>query len=892
MTALLRALVRLLPASFRRQFEDDILEQIHRDSERAAARGPLWAIAFGIGTALDLVGCAALERWRPSWPANRLHHGGRGAGPRNGKGLGENMNGWIRDLRQAARTLRHSPGFTVITVGTLALAIGANAGIFSVVDTVLLDAMPYQAQDRLVSIGASAPGSDFPEEFGVSSEFYLEYSEESALLEDLATFNSGTASLRVGDRVERLPMVFATSSLFSTLSAGPVLGRLPAPEDEDDLTVISHSLWQNWFGSDPEVIGRSYEIAESTRTIIGVMGPDFWFPNSDIMLWNNITVREAENVGRFGLRLVGRTAPGVEQDALVSELTQLASRLPEEYGGSAAYARLIEQHRPVVRPLDEEIIGSVSGVLWVLLGSAGIVLLIACANLANLFLVRAEGRQRALALRRALGARPRELIRSQMAEVLVVAALAGALAVFLAWAVVPLFLRFVPNDVPRIAQVAVSGDTLLFTLAATVAAAILCGVLPALRSSSPKLTHLREGGRGSVQGSRWSGDALVVLQTSLALVLLIGSGLLGRSFWQLRNVDPGYETADIFTFQMAPEREDLNDGPSFASFHQNFMERLRAIPAVESVGIVENLPLNEGTRGERVVTEGVADEDAPLLQMTFSAGDYFETMGISVTLGRDFQPTDQRPGDTKVVVSEAAARLLWPDQDALGKRLRPAGAEWWATVVGVVENVMQQSLRDTPDPLIYFPLVGPEPDSWLLSSPAYVVKSSRAESLAPEIRALVRELAPSAPMYRVSTMRGLVADSTMQLSFTMLTLAAVSAMALILGSLGLYGVLSYVVAQRTQEIGVRMALGAEAARVRRMVVVQGVRVVAVGVGLGVVVALASTRVLGSMLYEVEAVDLGTFLTMSVAMLLVGLSASYLPARRASGVDPVEALRGE
>ena len=886
MKTVLDRLVRLLPHGFRAQFGDDIREQIEREGRAAAERGPWRYAGWSAGTAWDLLRTAVLERIAPSWDPP-----GFDARTTLTHWLGKTMNGWRRDLKLAFRTLRRSPGFTAITVLTLALAIGANAGIFSVVDTVLLDALPYENPERLVSIRASAPGSDFPEEFGVANEFYLQYGEQATLLEDLATHNGGTASLRVDDRVERISMVWGTPSLFTTLGATPALGRLPGPEEED-VTVISHTLWQNWFGSDPGVIGSTYQIAGRSRTIVGVMGPEFWFPTSQTLLWNSEPIRTVENIGRFGRNLVARTTPGADRDALVAELRSLALRLPERFGGTPNYARLMEQHRPIVRSLDEQIVGSVSGVLWVLLGAAGIVLLIACANLANLFLVRAEGRQRAQALRRALGAARGALLRAQMAEVVVVAILAGAVAVALAWAVVPLFVRIAPAEVPRIAEVGIRSGTLLFTAGLTVVAALLCGVFPSLRASDPDLARLREAGRGSTRARQWGGNALVVVQTALALVLLIGSGLLGRSFWELRNVDPGYETADLFSFQYAPERDDLTDGSSWALFHQTFMDRLRALPGVEMVGIVENLPLNEGLSSLRMMTNDMAEEDAALLRYTFSAGDYFPAMGIQVLRGRTFEPSDQRAGANNIVISETAATLMWPGEEALGQQMRSREGETWYTVVGVVEDVMQYSFRDVPEPLIYLPLVGPEADSWALSSPAYVIKTPRADVIAPEVRALVKEYAPSAPMYRVFTMEQLASDSMTQLSFSMLTLGLASALALILGALGLYGVLSYVVAQRTQEIGVRMALGAEARRVRRMVVIDGIRVVVVGVVLGVVVALASTRVLGSLLYEVAAVDLTTFAAMSAAMMVVGWSASYLPARRASGVDPIEALRTE
>ncbi|MEE8526877.1 MAG: ABC transporter permease, partial [Thermoanaerobaculia bacterium] len=584
-----------------------------------------------------------------------------------------------------------TPGFTVLAVGTLGLAIGANTGIFSVVDTVLLDPLPYADSDRLVYIAGSAPGSDFPEEFPLAAEFFVQYREESELLEEISTFNSFTSTLRVDDRIERVWMSMPTTSLFDTLGVKPIRGRLPVPEDEDQVMVISHALWTTWFGADPEILGRSYYAAGGDRTVIGVMGPDFWFPNDSTLLWIPRPIPRAEEIqpGRFGQTLVARLAPGAQPEALVAELEILARRLPERFGGSANYARLIEQHRAVVRPLEEHLLGAVSGPLWILLGAMAIVLIIACANVANLFMVRAERRLPDLAVRRALGAARGRLIFSQLAEAAVVAGLAGGLAVALAWLGVPLLLSAAPADLPRLGEVALSRTTLLFTFGVAVFSALLCGLVPAVRFSAPSLTRLREGGRGSTRRRHWGLNGLVAAQTALALVLLIGSALLIRSFDKLRNVDPGYDTQDIFTFQIAPEGAHLQDAPSLARFHMDFMERVAALPGVERVGIVENVPLNEGLAGRRFHTEDAAgEEDAgALLRYTWSAGDYFRTMGIEVLRGRTFTADDQVSQLGNILVSRSAADLLWPGADAVGKRLQMEDQETWETVVGVVGDV-------------------------------------------------------------------------------------------------------------------------------------------------------------------------------------------------------------
>src|SRR5262245_44373157 len=538
----------------------------------------------------------------------------------------QTLQEWKQDCLHAARALVRVPGFTVMTVLTLGLAIGACAGMFGVVDAILLRPLPYAHADRLVHIVASVPGSDFPREFGVSPEFYLQYKEQSKLLEDVSTYNSFTSTFRTDDRVERIRMSAPTTSLFTTLGASPLHGRLPVAEDEDRVVVISYELWQSWFGRDLSVIGKTYDVSGSKRTIVGIMGPEFQFPSDGKLLWMSSNIRAAGLVpGRFGGPLVARMAPGATVEAVTAELTALSKGLPARFGGSANYARLIGQHRAVVRSLSDEILGEVSRSLWLLLAATGIVLLIACANVANLFMVRAEGRLRDLAVRRAVGATRSQLIRLQLAEATIVAALAGVVAATLATISLPMFVRLAPPGIPRLAAAGFNLATFSFTVAAAILAALACGLAPAVRASAPDLTRLREGGRGSTRGQQWTRDALVAAQTALALVLLIASGLLLRSFQELRRVDPGYDTTDIFTFQIAPERESLTDGPSFARFQLDFMDRLRALPGVTSVGLVENVPLNEGTASARFRTEEKAgdSEAGSLLQFTFAAGDYF-----------------------------------------------------------------------------------------------------------------------------------------------------------------------------------------------------------------------------------------------------------------------------
>ncbi|MGH7504827.1 MAG: ABC transporter permease, partial [Longimicrobiales bacterium] len=652
------------------------------------------------------------------------------------RGVSGFIEGWMRDVRHAARNLVRAPGFTVVTVATLALAIGSNTAIFSVIETVLLDPLAFPEPDRLVSIRATAPGTDLPEEFGPGTEFYVQYKENASALEDLGLYQVMQATMRSESQVERLFMAPVSPSLFSTLGVTPVVGRLPTDQDEEaTVAVISHWLWTNWFARDPSVVGRSFQIAGAFRTVIGVMGPEFRFPDDRIALWIHDLPTEPIRPGGFGLGLVGRLAPGADYEALTSQLAMLAARLPERFGGSPSYARIIERHRPIVRSLEEELIGDIDGPLWVLLGTVAVVLLIACANVANLLIVRAESRRRDLALRRALGAGRAGLIRSQMTEALLLAVAGGAGGILLARVAVPVLVRAAPESIPRLGNVTLDLTALLFTAGITMLAALACGLLPAIRFSKPDLMDgLRDSGRLASGSEQMTRNALVVLQTSAALVLLVASGLLLQSFRALNRVDPGFDTDDIFTFQMAPDGEEhgLVDGPTYAQFHHTFMDRLAALPGVESVGLVSTLPLDEGAGTMRFATERTfGDEDAqPRLGYTFTGGDYFRTMGIQLLRGAYFERNANPSTDVKAIVSRGAAELLWPGENPIGKLLRPqADTTLWISVVGVVEDVMLSDLRqEDVDPMVYLPMVGPAADTWAVGTPAYVVKTGRAET--------------------------------------------------------------------------------------------------------------------------------------------------------------------
>jgi predicted permease len=801
-----------------------------------------------------------------------------------------------RDMRHAFRGLLRTPAFLVTSVVTLALAMGAVAGMFDVVNTVMLRPLPFPKADRLMLLSITAPGSEITDTIGLGNEFYIHFKENSKLIDGIFSWGGGTATLRVGDRAERIRMSWPTNDIYATLGVRPLLGRLPRPEDRDDAVLISDQLWSTWFNRDSAVIGKWYFVSDSMKQVIGVMPKEFIFPSDSTLLWVSTEIRASDvRPGNFGAPLVVRLKDGVKPEQFAAEVRQLGQQVPGRFGASQpAYLKIVQNMRPIVMPMLDGVLGPVvKASLSILLGAVAVVLLVACANVANLFLVRAETRRRDLTVRRAVGASRAQLVRFQLTEAFVVALIAGLLAVVLAAVTLPIFVRSAPEGINRLGDVHIDLPTIAIAFGLVVVAALACGAAPAIRGSSPDLTGLRAGGRGSVGGRNWARDALVVAQTAMALVLLIGSALLMQSFRRLRSVDPGYDVRNIYTFQFAPEQPQwFRSGATLGQFHNMMMDRFRAIPGVSMVGVVNNIPLDEGTSVTRVLHQDApAGSDGIPMAFNVTGGDYFKAMGIRVLSGRPFTSDEAIAPNRSIILSKSAVEKLWPGENlnVLGRRIRPRFGSQDSmsfTVVGIVNDVKQLDWKDPSQAIAYIPLV------WGAGSPAYVLKSARADRLKPEVRKIIHEIAPEAPVYREFTMEFLTRRSMLGLSFTTLTLGVLSALAVILGAVGLYGTLAYVVAQRTREIGVRMALGATARAVRAQVVTQGATVVVVGAIIGIVVAYMTTQLLKGLLFGVEPLNLLAFGAMSAVMIATGVLASYVPARRASNVDPMEALRSD
>jgi putative ABC transport system permease protein len=814
----------------------------------------------------------------------------------------------VQDLREAVRVLRKQPRFLVIASFTLALGIGAVTAIFSVVNGVLLKPLPHPNADRLVSIASTAPGLGY-DRFPLSPDLFLFYQRLNTTFDDMALFQPSRVNLTQSGSPEVVDALRATASYFSTVGASFPLGR-PYSLEEDrpngpHVVVMSHRLWTRKYGADHTLVGRTIPIDAEPTTVLGIApawldrtgSPDLWIPAA----FDPVN----PPAGSFGWSAIGRLKHGIRADQAVANLQTLVGRALDEFIKSDDYRAFLKEggYRPVVRDLKEDIIGDMREPLWILLGTVAMVLLVACGNVANLCLIRAEARQREIAVRLALGGNRRALIRTLMVESMVLSAVGCALGVGIAALAVPALLRLAPASIPRLDQVHVDIRVLLFAIAAAAISALVFGIVPAVRYTRVNvLAALRHGGRGSTADPihHRGRNVLVIVQTALALVLLVGSGLMARSFAKLMGTELGFESRNVLTFRVGIPGPKYPKADDVARFGQRLVERLSQIASVESAGAVSELPMSSPS-GTAFNFSGHPTEPGhlpPIVQYQFISQSYFKTMRIPIVRGRDFDSSDLRDART-VIISQATADQYFPGEDALGKQLRQANGDAqsqapWSTVVGIVKPIRQNGLRAPLRPVIYFPLK-PANDGDRDTLPrafSFVLRGPNVDAQTNAVRDAVWSIDPELPVAAVQPMDTIVQRSVVQFSFTMLTLALAAGVALVLGAVGLYGVLSYAVSLRTREIGVRLALGAPASQVMRSVVVRGAIISGLGMIVGLAGAVGLTRLLRGLLFETAPLDLTTFVAMPLLLLIVALVASYLPARKAASVSPLEAMRGE
>ncbi|HYG62682.1 MAG TPA: ABC transporter permease, partial [Thermoanaerobaculia bacterium] len=627
------------------------------------------------------------------------------------------MSSIFQPLRSTVRGLLKTPGFTAVAIFTLAVGIGANSALFTVVNSVLLEPLPYPQPERLVGVWSTAPGLGM-DKFEQSDAAYILFRKETRTLEELALYRADTAALTGGDRTEQLPIARATASLFEVLQAQPVAGRALQEADErhgaEPVALLSHGLWQRRFQGAESAIGSLLRLDGVAHRVVGVMPQGFHFPEAETELWIPVEIDAARaSTGDFNYQAVGRLRPGASTEAVAKELSALIPRLPEEFADSDLQPAMIEQAKfgTVVSPLRDDLVGEVERTLWLLLGSVGSILLIACANVANLFLVRAESRQREVAVRTALGATRGVIARVFLSESLALALAGGALGLLLAMAGTRVLVSLRPEGLPRLEEIGVDGSVVAFTVLLALLSGLLFGGIAVLRYGAPALVPaLKEGGRGGTagRGRHRARISLVAAQVALALVLLVGSGLMVKSFWRLHGVDPGVEPQGVLTAYMSIPQSEYPDGASVARFVQQLLERVQAVPGVVSAGTVTVLPLNEGgsNSGHSIEDHPVPPGAVPhILPTRYVSPGYFETMGIPLLSGRTFDRIDPARTSDGVVISQALAERFWPGKSPLGRRLYPGlpdGDVKWFTIIGVVGSVREEGLHEKPAESLYY----------------------------------------------------------------------------------------------------------------------------------------------------------------------------------------------
>jgi putative ABC transport system permease protein len=802
------------------------------------------------------------------------------------------MTNLLQDLRFAVRMMRKRPGFTAVVVLTLALGIGANTAIFSVVNAVLLKSLPYRNADRLVWVAGNIRGGT--SRASVSPPDYLDYRAQNTVFEEFATSTSVPfpVNLTGAGEPERLTGSLVTANYFRAFGVEPALGRVFDAEEERaapaPVAVLSDGFWKRRLGGDPSVVGKTLTLDGKAVTVVGVAPPSFQYP-AGTELWLPLDFDQPDMKIRPAhfLRPIGLLKPGVTIEQARAETDLIAGRLEEQYPDSNKGWSL------TLVPLQEQVVGGVRTSLWVLLGAVGFVLLIACANVSNLTLARAAGRHRELALRTALGASRWRVVRQQLTESLLLGVAGGGLGLLLAVWGVDALTALGAGDIPRTREIGVDGRVLAFTAALSVLTGLAFGLLPALRASRPNLNEvLKDAGRGTSGPRRGRvRAALVVSEIALALTLLVGAGLLVKSFVGLLRVNPGFDPAHVLTLRIDLARARYAKPGQAAAFFGELQRRVAALPGVEAAGMVSELPLSGQPNDLYFYVAGRPPQTA---EQKVTADfrrvnhDYFRAMRIPLLRGRTFTEQEVTSDAKVLVINETLAREFFPDEDPLGKRLVTGmGAPEEFEIVGVVADVRHRSLEGDVYQMMYLP-------SLRVGRTNLVVRTSSPDplTLANAVRGEVAAIDRDQPVSAVMTMEEVVSGSVAQQRFRTLLLAAFAAVALLLAGVGIYGVISYSVTHRTHEIGIRMALGAGAADILKMVVGQGMALALAGVVVGLLAALALTRVLSSLLFGVTATDAVTFAAVSLLIAAVALLACLIPARRATKVDPMIALRYE
>ncbi len=815
------------------------------------------------------------------------------------------------DLRQAARTLRRSPGFALVTVVTLGLGIGASTALFTVLRSVVINPLPYPESDRLVWLGHDAPGINFYG-LGLSPGLVGIYDERSETLEQVGFWNVKPVTLTGGANEPRSAVaVIASASLHQLLGARPALGRLLTPADDrpqsERVAVLSHAFWKHRYGGDVEAIGRRITVDGELYTVVGVLSAGFDFPAPTTELWlDSEVVVDAESFGSFGgfqalaLRKPSANLDDVRRD-MNARIDDLLARAEPAERQLYADARLAAS--PVAYKV--RLVGGVQRRLWILFGAVGFVLLVACANIGTLFLVRAQDRRRETAVRVALGAGRRHLARLFLAESALLAALGGAAGLLMTQYGVRLLILAAPTAIPRLNEVGVDGGALLFSAAVTLGSAMVFGLAPIIQGTvslgqrAAGIGARLQQGVGVTTGTRALAlrRLLVVAQVALALVLSVGSGLMVRSVLQFRAVDPGFSAARLLRFGLTLPEARYPTPVSAAAFHQELLDRLAALPGVDSAAAARGLPL-EGSSGGGVLLyerDGATDEEAlpPLVMRTRVTPGYFKTFQVPLISGRFLTRVDGEDRSGSIVVTRDLAELYWPGETAVGRQVateRPAATAppRWLTIVGVVGN-HKASVAAASAPLMMMPMLGADSD--FAQSMSYALRTSvPPTTVVDTVRAAVWKLDADLPIGGLQTFQQVVDRAAAPMLFTTGLLALASMVALVLGSVGVSGLLAYTVRQRIGEIGVRMALGARGVDMRRMMVSEGARIGAIGVAVGLAGSLLLARTMRSLLFGVAPADPLTYLVVAVALFVVVLLATYVPARRAARVNPLDALR--